>query len=205
MDIIAGQKVAIVGSSGCGKSTTVGLLERFYDPLEGFISLDNRNTKEYNIRWFRSLFGLVSQEPVLFDLSIKDNITFGLQEKPAESEIEEAAKKANIHSFIATLPQVYVNYIFIYTYLIGDGLEAVWTWFASGGGVAAAANWRRQQRFYGGSRLPPVWRRFVGRLAWAVRRSFGAGGLSVVWRLRFLGCLVTAVSRPFGGGSFSAV
>ena len=106
IDIKAGQKVALVGSSGCGKSTTIGLLERFYDPLAGRITLDGDNTKEFNIRWLRSLLGLVSQEPVLFARSIRDNITYGMETKPSQGEIEAAAKNANIHSFINGLPEV---------------------------------------------------------------------------------------------------
>lgn len=107
LNITAGQKVALVGTSGCGKSTTIGLMERFYDPDQGYITLDQRNTKEFNVRWLRSILGLVSQEPVLFARSIKDNITFGLKKKPSEQDIVEAATKANIHSFISGLPQGY--------------------------------------------------------------------------------------------------
>ena len=107
LDIKAGQKVALVGASGCGKTTTVGLLERFYDPVSGSVTLDGQDTKELNIRRLRSIFGMVSQEPVLFARNIRDNITYGLEEKPSEQAIETAAKNANIHSFISGLPQGY--------------------------------------------------------------------------------------------------
>ena len=72
-----GQTLALVGPSGCGKSTSVSLIERFYDPLAGFISLDDTDLKELNIRWLRSQVGIVSQEPVLFDASIASNIRYG--------------------------------------------------------------------------------------------------------------------------------
>uniref|UniRef100_H2YJW9 Bile salt export pump n=1 Tax=Ciona savignyi TaxID=51511 RepID=H2YJW9_CIOSA len=72
-----GQTVALVGQSGCGKSTCIQLLERFYDPVEGTVSLDGKNTQELQITWLRSQMGIVSQEPVLFDRSIADNIRYG--------------------------------------------------------------------------------------------------------------------------------
>ena len=106
LSIKAGQKVALVGSSGCGKSTAVGLLERYYDPHNGTISIDNRNTKEFNIKWLRSIIGFVSQEPVLFSRSIKENIAYGCKGKVSEKDLEDAAVKANIHSFVSSLPLV---------------------------------------------------------------------------------------------------
>uniref|UniRef100_A0A8C1JE70 ABC-type xenobiotic transporter n=1 Tax=Cyprinus carpio TaxID=7962 RepID=A0A8C1JE70_CYPCA len=102
-----GQTLALVGSSGCGKSTTIQLLERFYDPQQGKVMMDDNDTKQLNIHWLRSQIGIVSQEPVLFDCSLAENIAYGdNSRKVSQQEIEEAAKAANIHSFINGLPQV---------------------------------------------------------------------------------------------------
>ncbi|XP_030639389.1 ATP-dependent translocase ABCB1 [Chanos chanos] len=103
-----GQTLALVGSSGCGKSTTIQLLERFYDPLEGRVMLDDNDVKRLNIHWLRSQLGIVSQEPVLFDCSLAENIAYGDNSRQVtQEEIEQAAKAANIHSFIEGLPQKY--------------------------------------------------------------------------------------------------
>uniref|UniRef100_A0AAR2IQS5 ABC-type xenobiotic transporter n=1 Tax=Pygocentrus nattereri TaxID=42514 RepID=A0AAR2IQS5_PYGNA len=103
-----GQTLALVGSSGCGKSTTIQLLERFYDPLRGSVMLDNKDAKQLNIHWLRSQIGIVSQEPVLFDCSLAENIAYGDNSRQVtQEEIEQAAKAANIHSFIEGLPQKY--------------------------------------------------------------------------------------------------
>uniref|UniRef100_A0A9J8CXS6 ATP-binding cassette sub-family B member 5 n=2 Tax=Cyprinus carpio TaxID=7962 RepID=A0A9J8CXS6_CYPCA len=103
-----GQTLALVGSSGCGKSTTIQLLERFYDPQQGNVMLDDNDAKQLNIHWLRSQIGIVSQEPVLFDCSLAENIAYGdNSRKVSQQEIEEAAKAANIHSFIEGLPQQY--------------------------------------------------------------------------------------------------
>ena len=106
----AGQTLALVGPSGCGKSTVVSLLERFYEPLtSGCLKLDQQDIRELNIRWLRQNIGIVSQEPVLFDMSIADNIRYGANfMEVSDVEVREAAKAANIHSFIETLPQVSV-------------------------------------------------------------------------------------------------
>lgn len=76
-----GQVNAIVGSSGCGKSTSIALLMRFYDVDSGSILLDGFDIRELNIQWLRSNIGFVSQEPVLFNLSIKENILYGQIDK----------------------------------------------------------------------------------------------------------------------------
>ncbi|XP_015708894.1 phosphatidylcholine translocator ABCB4-like isoform X5 [Coturnix japonica] len=108
IEVEKGQTLALVGSSGCGKSTVIQLLERFYDPLSGEVLLDGRNTKTLNIQWLRAQIGIVSQEPVLFDCTIAENIAYGdnSREVPHE-EIISAAKAANIHSFIESLPKKY--------------------------------------------------------------------------------------------------
>jgi ATP-binding cassette subfamily B (MDR/TAP) protein 1 len=102
-----GQFTAFVGPSGCGKSTTVGLIERFYDPISGTIFVDGKDISSLNLSSYRSHLGLVSQEPNLFDLSVKENIIFGCDTIPSQEEIETAAKKANIHDFIIGLPNGY--------------------------------------------------------------------------------------------------
>uniref|UniRef100_A0A671WWQ0 ATP-binding cassette, sub-family B (MDR/TAP), member 4 n=1 Tax=Sparus aurata TaxID=8175 RepID=A0A671WWQ0_SPAAU len=102
-----GETLALVGSSGCGKSTTIQLLERFYDAREGRV-LDNVDVKRLNIQWLRSQMGIVSQEPVLFDCTLAENIAYGDNSRTVTmEEIEAAAKAANIHSFIQELPQKY--------------------------------------------------------------------------------------------------
>ncbi|XP_025933361.1 ATP-binding cassette sub-family B member 5 [Apteryx rowi] len=103
-----GQTLALVGSSGCGKSTSIQLLERFYDPVEGQVFADGFDTKTLHLQWLRSRLGLVSQEPILFDCSIAENIQYGDNSRAvSQEEIEEAAKAANIHTFIEKLPEKY--------------------------------------------------------------------------------------------------
>ncbi|NWQ69564.1 MDR1 protein, partial [Neopipo cinnamomea] len=103
-----GQTLALVGSSGCGKSTSIQLLERFYDPVEGQVLADGFDTRSLHIQWLRSRLGLVSQEPILFDCSIAENISYGDNSRVvSQEEIEEAAKAANIHAFIEKLPEKY--------------------------------------------------------------------------------------------------
>uniref|UniRef100_A0A8C2XTU1 ATP binding cassette subfamily B member 1 n=1 Tax=Cyclopterus lumpus TaxID=8103 RepID=A0A8C2XTU1_CYCLU len=108
LKVTKGETLALVGSSGCGKSTTIQLLERFYDPREGRVLVDNINAKKLNIQWLRSQIGIVSQEPVLFDCTLSENIAYGDNSRTATmAEIQEAAKAANIHNFIDSLPKKY--------------------------------------------------------------------------------------------------
>ena len=108
MAVKPGQTVALVGHSGCGKSTCIQLLERFYDPDEGQIRLDGREIAPVNISALRSHLGIVSQEPVLFNRTIGQNIAYGDNKRQVSmEEIIEAAKKANIHTFIHSLPLGY--------------------------------------------------------------------------------------------------
>lgn len=106
-----GRTLALVGESGCGKSTVVSLLERFYDIRSGTISLDEIDIQELNIQNLRSHIGIVSQEPDLFNRSVRDNICYGLVHSeglPITDEmVFEAAKAANAHEFITELPQGY--------------------------------------------------------------------------------------------------
>jgi ABC-type multidrug transport system fused ATPase/permease subunit len=108
LKISKGQRVGLVGSSGCGKSTVTQLIERFYDPDNGVITLSERDIKSLDLFWLRSQIGIVSQEPILFDLSIRENIAYGdnSRDEIPLSQIQEAAKKANIHDFIISLPDV---------------------------------------------------------------------------------------------------
>uniref|UniRef100_A0A8C5RBK2 Bile salt export pump n=1 Tax=Leptobrachium leishanense TaxID=445787 RepID=A0A8C5RBK2_9ANUR len=108
ISVKSGQTLAFVGSSGCGKSTSVQLLERFYDPDEGTVLVDGHATTDVNIAFLRSKIGIVSQEPVLFEGSIADNIKYGdnARDIPME-EVIEAAKKAYLHEFVLTLPDKY--------------------------------------------------------------------------------------------------
>ena len=101
-----GQTVALVGSSGCGKSTCIQLLQRFYDPCHGRITIDGMEIKELNVRWLRDQIGVVGQEPVLFATSVGENIGHGLKNATHENIIR-AAKLANAHDFIDQLPQKY--------------------------------------------------------------------------------------------------
>nr|XP_012306296.1 phosphatidylcholine translocator ABCB4 isoform X5 [Aotus nancymaae] len=108
LEVKKGQTLALVGSSGCGKSTVVQLLERFYDPLAGTVLLDGQEAKKLNVQWLRAQLGIVSQEPILFDCSIAENIAYGDNSRVvSQDEIVSAAKAANIHHFIETLPHKY--------------------------------------------------------------------------------------------------
>lgn len=107
IEVKPGQYAALVGPSGCGKSTTIGLIERFYDTLKGKVMLDGVDISKLNPSEYRNQIGLVSQEPNLFDMTIKDNVCFGCVTMPSQERIEEVGKQANIHDFIMTLPDKY--------------------------------------------------------------------------------------------------
>ena len=109
-----GQKVAIVGESGCGKSTTVNLIERLYEPTSGEILLDGININKYDLHYFRSLIGYVQQEPVLFNSSIKDNIIFGRQNLiknefnfDEDTLVKNACIESYAKEFIDKIPEKY--------------------------------------------------------------------------------------------------
>ena len=106
LNIKACQTVGLVGQSGSGKSTVINLLERFYNPLKGEILLDGISIESLRLNWLRRQMGLVSQEPILFATTIRENILFGKEDATSE-EIVEAAKRANAHNFIAQLPKGY--------------------------------------------------------------------------------------------------
>ncbi|XP_062112545.1 putative multidrug resistance protein [Humulus lupulus] len=109
LKIEAGRTVALVGQSGSGKSTVIGLIERFYDPLKGSVLIDEQDVKNYNLRKLRSQIALVSQEPTLFGGSIRENIRYG-EEDASEVELRKAAKLANAHEFISSMKDGYDTY-----------------------------------------------------------------------------------------------
>lgn len=107
LEVKAGQTVALVGASGCGKSTCIQLLLRFYDATDGFVSIDDKDVTSVTLNNLRSQLGTVSQEPSLFDRTIAENVAYGDNSREiSRDEIIEAAKQANIHNFVVSLPLV---------------------------------------------------------------------------------------------------
>ena len=102
----AGETVALVGPTGCGKSTVMLLLMRFFDVCGGSLKIDGRDVRRIRLRDLRAQFGVVLQEPLLFNVSIADNIRYA-RPRASLAEIEAAARVAEIHEFIATLPEGY--------------------------------------------------------------------------------------------------
>ncbi|OTB20136.1 hypothetical protein K445DRAFT_51964 [Daldinia sp. EC12] len=129
LDIPAGKTTALVGTSGSGKSTIVGLVERFYDPVAGRVLLDGHDISTLNLRWLRQQMSLVSQEPTLFGTTIYNNIKHGLIGTKHENESEErqremifeAARKANAHDFISALPEGYETNVGERGFLLSGG------------------------------------------------------------------------------------
>ncbi|PRP79299.1 ABC transporter B family member 11-like [Planoprotostelium fungivorum] len=115
--------VALVGSSGCGKSTTIGLIERWYNPISGDVRADGFRVSEYQLHHLRGQMSLVGQEPVLFDMSVRENISYGLPDGDVSDEVnlsidlevsidrekllKEVCKIANVEEFITSLPEKY--------------------------------------------------------------------------------------------------
>jgi ABC-type multidrug transport system fused ATPase/permease subunit len=136
LKIPSGKTVALVGASGCGskcfffsfisfpvvvlvfiiESTTIQLIQRFYDPDQGRVLLDGKDIKTLNVAWLRSQIGVVSQEPVLFTGSIEENIRFGKADA-TDDEVQNAAKMANAHDFIMQLPEVCIHYFLLLSFL----------------------------------------------------------------------------------------
>lgn len=100
LEVKPGTSVGLVGKSGCGKSTVIGLIQRFYDVEKGSVRVDGVDIRELDIQWFRKRTALVSQEPVLYSGSIRENIMFGKLDA-SENEVVEAARAANAHEFIS--------------------------------------------------------------------------------------------------------
>lgn len=107
LSVRQGQTVALVGASGCGKSTCIQLLVRFYDVTGGMVEIDEKDIRRRTKANLRSQIGIVSQEPALFDRTIAENIGYGDNSRDiSKADIIEAAKQANIHNFVASLPLV---------------------------------------------------------------------------------------------------
>ncbi|KAI0480297.1 multidrug resistance protein [Xylariaceae sp. FL0804] len=129
LEIPAGKTTALVGASGSGKSTIVGLVERFYDPVGGRVFLDGHDISTLNLRWLRQQMALVSQEPTLFGTTIYHNIRYGLigsrfadeSEERQRERVYEAAKKANAHDFISALPEGYETNVGERGFLLSGG------------------------------------------------------------------------------------
>jgi len=99
--------VALVGASGAGKSTLVDLIPRFYEPTSGVIRLDGVDTREITLASLRGLTGIVSQDTVLFNDSVRNNIAYGALGRFSDEQVEAAARAANAHTFITELPEGY--------------------------------------------------------------------------------------------------
>jgi subfamily B ATP-binding cassette protein MsbA len=104
LEIKRGETVALVGSSGAGKSTLADLLPRFYDPIEGRITFDGKDLREFSLRSVRRAMGVVSQDTFLFNNSIRYNLMYGSEEK-TEADLIDAAKRANAYEFIVNMPE----------------------------------------------------------------------------------------------------
>ena len=114
LTISKGQMVALVGASGAGKSTLVDLLPRFYDVTSGCITIDGTDIRQVSLRDLRELIGYVNQTPILFNDTIRNNITFGMERMVSDKEVRTAAEAANATEFIDQFPEGM-------DYIIGDG------------------------------------------------------------------------------------
>jgi ATP-binding cassette subfamily B (MDR/TAP) protein 1 len=129
LDIPAGKTTALVGASGSGKSTIVGLIERFYNPVGGTLYLDGHDIATLNLRWLRRQISLVNQEPTLFGTTIFENIRYGLVGTEFENESEEkqrelviaAATKSNAHDFVSALSEGYETNVGDRGFLLSGG------------------------------------------------------------------------------------
>lgn len=105
LHVPSGTTAALVGQSGSGKSTVISLVERFYDPDAGEVLIDGIDIKKLQLKWIREKIGLVSQEPILFATSLRENIAYG-KENATDQEIRTAIELANAAKFIDKLPKV---------------------------------------------------------------------------------------------------
>jgi ATP-binding cassette subfamily B protein/subfamily B ATP-binding cassette protein MsbA len=106
MAVPAGATIAVVGPTGAGKSTLLGLLPRFFDPTGGAVEIDGVDVREYTLRSLRNQIGMVLQPPLIFPLSVRDNIAYG-RPGAGDAEIERAARLARIHDTVIRLPEGY--------------------------------------------------------------------------------------------------
>jgi ATP-binding cassette subfamily B protein len=106
LEVRPGETVAIVGATGAGKTTLVGMVARFFDPSEGRVLVDGHDLRNVQLKSLRSQVALVLQKPFLFPISVAENIAYGRTEATLE-EITAAAKAANAHAFIRRLPEGY--------------------------------------------------------------------------------------------------
>src|SRR5262249_13384286 len=105
-----GARVAIIGTTGAGKTTLINLLTRFYDPTSGRVLIDGTDLRHYKLTDLRNQFAIVLQEPVLFSTNIAENIAYGRADA-SQDEIIQAAKAANAHHFITKLPEGYATVV----------------------------------------------------------------------------------------------
>jgi ATP-binding cassette subfamily B protein len=106
LEVAAGAKIAVVGPTGAGKSTLLSLLPRFFDPTAGIVEIDRVDVREYQTKSLRNQIAMVLQPPLIFPLSVRDNIAYG-RPGAADADIEEAARLARIHDLIISLPEGY--------------------------------------------------------------------------------------------------
>jgi len=116
----AGAKIAVIGPTGAGKSTLLGLLPRFFDPTAGTVEIDGVDLHEYQLRSLRNQIAMVLQPPLIFPLSVRDNIAYG-RPGAADAEIEEAARLARLHDLITSLPERYDTVIGEAGYSLSEG------------------------------------------------------------------------------------
>src|SRR5215472_11407807 len=120
LEVNAGSKIAVVGPTGAGKSTLLGLLPRFFDPVAGCVAIDGVDLREYRLKSLRDQIAMVLQPPLIFPLSVRDNIAYG-RPGAAGEEIEGAARLACIHDLIASLPEGYDTVIGESGVLLSEG------------------------------------------------------------------------------------
>lgn len=111
LSVKRGENLALVGPSGGGKSSIIALLQRFYNPDEGSILVSGVDLQRLNVAWWHSQVALVGQEPVLFDMTIRENIAFGMGVYVSDEDIQTAAREANCHDFITAFPDGYETQI----------------------------------------------------------------------------------------------